>query len=108
MEQQLVSFDQLLDISKSISELSESEESARYLKEYMYQAHQVAKIIITHSQDPDAYYGNHLVRMLLNDAQDTDLYWVYTKAGQRTNLFNRCQRFALVDIQTLVQYLKTL
>ena len=108
MEQQAVSFDQLLDISKCISELGESEESAKHLKGYMVQAHQVAQTIIAQSQDPDAYYGNHLVRMLLNDAQDTDLYWVYTKAGQRTNLFNRCRRFALADIQTLIQHLKTL
>ena len=108
MDQQEVDCDQLLDISKCISELGESEESAKHLKDFMYQAYQVAQNIISNSQDPDAYYGNHLVRMLLNDAQDTDLYWVYTKAGQRSNLFNRCRRFALADIQTLVQHLKTL
>jgi hypothetical protein len=106
VEQQQGALSQLEVISSRIGLLCESEESAKYLKSLVLQAHRVAQDLLSHSHDPHAYYSNHLVRMLLNDAQDAGLYWVYTNAGQRTNLFNRCCRFAVSDIKTLIAHLQ--
>ena len=108
MEEHYGSLGQLSAIGEQIRALSESEENVTKLRACLQEAYGLAQSVVSQGRDPDAYYGNHLIRLLVSNARDTDLYWTYVDYGRKTILFNRCQRYALADIQTLVQHLEDL
>lgn len=102
------SLGRLRAIGEQIRALSESEANVTKLNACLQEASALAQSVVSGGRDPDAYYGNHLIRLLASNARDTDLYWTYADQGRKTILFNRCQRYALSDIKTLVEHLESL
>lgn len=108
METYQANLGRLNAIGEQIRALSESEVNVNKLRVCLQEAGTLAQSVVSQSHNPDAYYGNHLIRLLTSNAKDTDLYWTYTDYGRRTILFNRCQRYALSDIKVLVEHLESL
>ena len=95
-------------IGEQIRTLSESEEDVTKLRAFLEQAGGLARSAVSGDGNPDTYYSNHLVQILVNNAKDTGLYPTYADCRRKTILFNRCQRYALSDIKTLVEHLESL
>jgi len=98
----LPALDQLRQLGQQIQSLTESEEGMHSLQQSLQQAHQLGQGLLTNSPDATEYYPNHLVSNLVNGANATRLYWLYTLETQKAHLFRHCQRQALADIQRLL------